>query len=161
MTVRKPVSRAAPGPRLGAADETGQIAVLAIGYVVLCLLVAGVVTGVSAVYLEHKRLLSVADGAAQAAADSFTLADVSTGSGPPAATLASERVRATVYNYLGRDPAAARIEGLTVATSTGSPDGRSARVKLSAVAPLPLVGVFLPEGVPIEATSTGRARLAR
>ncbi|WP_136609659.1 pilus assembly protein TadG-related protein [Sinomonas albida] len=161
MTVRKPFARAALVSRREATGETGQIAVLAIGYVVLCLLVAGVVTGVSAVYLEHKRLLSVADGAAQAAADSFTLADVSTGSGPPVAILASERVRATVQSHLGRDPAAARIEGLTVAASTGSPDGRSAKVTLSAVARLPLVGIFMPEGVPIEATSTGRARLAR
>ncbi|WP_415853634.1 pilus assembly protein TadG-related protein [Sinomonas sp. G460-2] len=143
------------------AGDSGQIAVLAVGYVVLCLLVGGVVTGVSAVYLEHKRLLSVADGAAQAAADSFALADVAAGQGPPAATLGDERVRAAVHTYLASDGASARLDGLRVAASTGSPDARSARVTLTAVARPPLVGIFLPEGVPIEATSTGRARLAR
>lgn len=141
--------------------ESGQIALLAIGYAVLCLLVAAVVTGASSVYLEHKRLLSAADGAAQAAADAFALSDVSSASGVPAATLGDERVRSAVLAFLARDAGSARLEGLRVAESTGSPDARSARVTLTAVARLPLASFFLPDGVPIEATSTGRARLAR
>ena len=50
--------------------------VFIIGYVVLALLVTTVVVDASSVYLEHKKLLSLADGASVAAADSFTLGQV-------------------------------------------------------------------------------------
>ncbi|MDQ4503227.1 pilus assembly protein TadG-related protein [Sinomonas sp. ASV322] len=142
-------------------DESGQLTILIIGYAILCLLVAGVVTGVSAIHIEHKKLLSVADGAAQAAADSFTLADASQGEGPPAAALGTDRVRAVVNTYLAADMAAAGFEGLAVEGTTGSPDARTAQVTLSAVARVPLVSMLMPDGVQIEATSTARARLTR
>ncbi|MEA5456038.1 hypothetical protein SPF06_14980 [Sinomonas sp. JGH33] len=115
----------------------------------------------SAVHIEHKRLLSAADGAAQAAADSFTLADAAQAQGLPAAALGTDRVRSVVNTYLARDVAAARLEGLAVEGATGSPDARSAQVTLSAVARLPLIGMVMPDGVPIQATSTARARLTR
>lgn len=142
-------------------DESGQLMVMIIGFTVLCLLVATTVMGVSAVHIEFKKLLAVADGAAAAAADSFTLADAASGEGPPAAVLAPERVRGVVATYLERDGAAGRFEGLTVASATGTPDGRTATVALSAVARIPVASFLLPEGVPIQATSSARARLAR
>jgi hypothetical protein len=144
-----------------AADESGQLTVLAIGFTVLCLLVATTVMAVSAVHIEFKKLLSAADGAAVAAADSFTLAETATGDGPPAAVLAPERVRGVVTTYLARDGSAARFEGLSVAAATGSPDGRTATVTLTAVARIPVVNFILPDGVPIEATSSARARLLK
>lgn len=149
------------GRRGRAADESGQLTVLIIGFTALCLLVATTVIAVSAVHLEFKKLLSAADGAAVAAADSFTMADTATGEGPPAAVLAPERVRGVVASYLARDGSAARFEGLSVAAATGSPDGRTATVTLTAVARIPVVSVILPDGVPIRATSSARARLVR
>ncbi|AMM33264.1 hypothetical protein SA2016_2597 [Sinomonas atrocyanea] len=146
--------------RRRAADESGQLTVLIIGFTALCLLVATTVIAVSAVHLEFKKLLSAADGAAVAAADSFTVADTA-GEGPPAAVLAPERVRAVAASYLARDGSAARFEGLSVAAATGSPDGRTATVTLTAVARIPVVSVILPDGVPIRATSSARARLLR
>ena len=77
-------------------EESGQIMVLTIGFAVLCLLVATTVMGVSAVYIEHKKLLSAADGAAAAAADSFRLADTAAEEKPPAALLSQDRVRGVV-----------------------------------------------------------------
>ena len=47
--------------------------VLSIGFMLIALLVATVVMAASSVYLEHKKLLSLADGASVAAADNFTL----------------------------------------------------------------------------------------
>lgn len=143
------------------ADESGQLTVLIIGFTALCLLVATTVMAVSAVHIEFKKLLSAADGAAVAAADSFTLAETAAGDGPPAAVLAPEKVRGVVASYLARDGSAARFEGLTVAAATGSPDGRTATVTLTAVARIPVVNVILPDGVPIQATSSARARLLR
>ncbi|WP_342451715.1 pilus assembly protein TadG-related protein [Arthrobacter sp. H16F315] len=57
------------GPR----RDDGQLMVLIIGYVLLALLLSTVVIAASSVYIEHKKLLSMADGASVAAADSFTL----------------------------------------------------------------------------------------
>jgi hypothetical protein len=48
-----------------------------------------------------------------------------------------------------------------VAAATGSPDGRTATVTLTAVARIPVVNFILPDGVPIEATSSARARLLK
>lgn len=141
--------------------EDGMILVLILGYTVLCLLIASVVIGVSAVYVEHKKLLSLADGAAQSAADTFTLGDAAQGPSPPAASLTTERITASVGAYLQRVNAARRFEGFTVSGATGSEDGRSARVTLEAVAHPPLVGIVVPGGIRIEATSIARARLTR
>ena len=71
----------------GQDNEDGQMTVLIIGYVLLALLVATVVMGASSVYIEHKKLLSLADGASVAAADSYTLGQVETAGGSPTATL--------------------------------------------------------------------------
>lgn len=142
-------------------DESGQLTVMIIGFTTLCLMVATTVMAVSAVHIEFKKLLSAADGAAAAAADSFTLADTASGDGPPPAALAPDRVRGAVAAYLARDGAAARFEGLTVAAATGTPDGRTATVSLKAVARIPVVNFILPDGVPIEATASARASLVR
>jgi hypothetical protein len=147
--------------RRSGADESGQLTVLIIGFTVLCLLVAATVMAVSAVHIESKKLLSAADGAAAAAADSFTLADSATGDQPPAAVLGPERVRGAVATYLARDGAHARFERLTVTAATGTPDGRTATVSLAAVARVPVVTFLLPDGVPIHATASARARLTR
>ena len=142
-------------------EESGQIMVLTIGFAVLCLLVATTVMGVSAVYIEHKKLLSAADGAAAAAADSFRLADTAAEEKPPAALLSQDRVRGVVATYLERDGAGARFERLAVASATGTSDGRTATVSLTAYARVPVVSIVLPDGVPIQATASARARLVR
>ena len=95
--------------------------VLIIGFVLLALLVATVVVAVSSVYIEHKKLLSLADGASVAAAGSFTLGQLETTAGTPTATLDGGRVRAAALDYLERNGAFARFSGLAVAPETGSP----------------------------------------
>lgn len=142
-------------------EEAGQILLLIAGYATLCLLVASIVVGASAVHVERQRLLSVADGAAQAAADSFTFGDVVGSTGPPEALLRSERVRGAAVAFLDESGAEQRFEGFSLGSATGSPDGRSARVTLGAVVRFPVVSILLPEGLRIEATSTARARLSR
>jgi Putative Flp pilus-assembly TadE/G-like len=145
----------------GGPGEGGQLMVLIIGYVLLALLVATVVTAASSVYIEHKKLLSLADGASVAAADSFTLGQLESASGSPAAILSAGRVRSTAAAYLNRDGAFARFSGLAVAPATGSPDGSTAVVVLSAAVHPPIVNFLVPDGIRIEATSTARSRLTR
>ncbi|MBA4101443.1 MAG: hypothetical protein C0488_04320 [Arthrobacter sp.] len=142
-------------------NEDGQMTVMILGYVTLALLVASVVIGISSVYLEHKRLLSLADGASLAAADSYTLGDVDTQGGSPSATLNPARVRNVAADFVSRSPAAQRFSGLAVAGSTGSPDGSTAVVVLTAAVHPPVVNFLVPDGIKIEATSTARSRLTR
>lgn len=141
--------------------EDGQMMVMILGYVVLALLVAVVVIGISAVYLEHKRLLSLADGASLAAADSYTLGEVETQGGSPSAVLNPARVRNVAADFVARSPASQRFESLAVAGATGTPDGSTAVVVLTAAVHPPVVNFLVPDGIRIEATSTARSRLAR
>ncbi|TLM86779.1 pilus assembly protein TadG-related protein [Pseudarthrobacter sp. NamE5] len=135
--------------------------VMIVGYVLLALLVATVVIGISSVYLEHKRLLSLADGASLAATDSYTLGEVAMQGGIPSATLNPVRVRNAAADFVARSPASRRFDGLAVTGATGSPDGATAVVVLSAAVHPPVVNFLVPDGIRIEATSTARSRLTR
>ena len=144
----------------GRRDE-GQIMVLALGYILLALLMATVVMAASSVYLEHKKLLSLADGAAVAAADSFTLGQLESTGGSPSAILSGSRVRGAAVDFLFRSGAFTRFDGLTAAPGTGSPDGSTAVVVLTAAVHPPVVNFLVPAGIRIEASSTARSRLTR
>lgn len=142
-------------------DEGGQLMVMILGYVALGLLVAAVVIGISAVYLEHKRLLSLADGASLAAADSYTLGEVASEGGSPSAVLNAARVRNVAADFVSRSPASQRFSNLAVGGATGTPDGSTAVVVLTAAVHPPVVNFLIPDGIRIEATSTARSRLTR
>jgi uncharacterized membrane protein len=142
-------------------NEDGQMMVMILGYVALALLVTTVVIGISAVYLEHKRLLSLADGASLAAADSYTLGEVAAQGGSPSAVLDPARVRHVAADFVARSPASERFDDLAVAGATGTPDGSTAVVVLTAAVHPPVVNFLVPAGIPIEATSTARSRLTR
>jgi hypothetical protein len=135
--------------------------VMIVGYVLLALLVATVVVGISSVYIEHKRLLSLADGASLAAADSYTLGEVEAERGSPSAILGSERVRNVAADFVSLNPAARRFDELSVTSGTGSPDGSTAVVVLSAAVHPPVVNFLVPDGIRIEASSAARSRLSR
>lgn len=150
----------APPPR-GQGSDAGQMTVLIIGFVLLALLLATVVVAASSVYIEHKKLLSLADGASVAAADSFTLGQLETGGGSPTAVLTGARVRGAAVEFLDRSSASARFSGLALGPGTGSPDGSTAVVVLSAAVHPPVVNFLVPDGIRIEASSTARSQLTR
>jgi hypothetical protein len=144
----------------GRPQEDGQITVLILGFVLLSLLLASVVMGASAVYLERKKLLSLADGAALAAADSYTVGDIG-GSGTPSTSLVDARVLAATGSYLDASNAFSRHDHLSIAPGTGSEPGGTAVVALTAIAHPPVISFLLPEGILIEARSTARSRLTQ
>ncbi|NKX51544.1 hypothetical protein HER39_13395 [Arthrobacter deserti] len=154
-------SCAARGRRPPRADENGQVLVLTIGLVALCLLVAAVVMAASALYVEHKKLLSLADSTALAAADTFTLGDVEDASGTPVPALDDAGVRRAAQRYLSETGAAARFRSLRLGPATGSPESRTAHVSLTAVVHPPIVNFLLPAGIPISASSDARSALTR
>lgn len=143
-----------------ARGEEGQIGVLIIGYMLVSLLVVTVVMASSALYLGHKKLLSAADGAALAAADTFSLGTSGPGQGPTA-VLEPAAVSAEVNRYLADINAASRLPGLRVDGETGTSDGRTAKVVLTGVVHPPLVNFLVPDGIPITAVSEARARLSQ
>lgn len=140
-------------------DDDGQVMILIIGYVVLSLFVVTVVMAVSAVYIEHKRLLSVADSAAVAAADTFSLGQVEMSGSAPVTVLSDGAVKDAVASYLNRTSASGRFNSLTVDPATGTADSRTAHVVLSAVVHPPIVNVFVPDGIPITVFSDARSQL--
>jgi uncharacterized membrane protein len=144
----------------GHSREDGQVTVLILGFVLLSLLLASVVMGASAIYLERKKLLSLADGAALAAADSYTVGDIG-GSTTPSTSLVDARVLAATVSYLEASNAFSRHDQLAVAAGTGSEPGGTAVVVLTAMAHPPMISFLLPEGILIEARSTARSRLTQ
>ncbi|MFC8038615.1 pilus assembly protein TadG-related protein [Paenarthrobacter sp. NPDC057355] len=134
--------------------------VLILGYVILALLLATVVMAASAMYLEHKKLLSLADGAALAAADSY-LVDELQGGSVPAVLLADDRVLAAAGSYLQKSEAFDHHENLEVTEGTGGEPGGTAVVVLKAVAHPPVISFLVPDGIVIEAKATARSRLTQ
>jgi hypothetical protein len=140
--------------RLDPRDDRGSILPLVCFYGALALLVTLLVAAATSLYLERKRLFTLADGAALVGAESFQLNAVTMTSGGPRATLTDAGVRDAVAGYLASNPIG-RFEALHL-DEAFTPDGRSAEVTVSAVWRPPVVTVFLPEGLRVEATAVSR-----
>lgn len=95
-----------------------------------------VVAAASAVHLDRKSLMAVADGAAVAAADAIHLGTYYTdeaATGQRRVPLTDETVRQAVADYLATAPVAQRLGEVRIGVPTGSPDGHTAEVTLVAV----------------------------
>ena len=144
-----------PSPtRMRWRDDGGSTLPLTVFYSMLCLVLVLLVVSATSLYLERKRLFTLADGAALVGAEAFDLADVSVASGELRATLATDDVAAAVDGYLAAVPS--RFEGLAVERAE-SVDGRSATVQLSAYWVPPVLSLFVPEGIRIEVTAVARS----
>lgn len=150
-----------PGGERGDGPDDGQVTILVIGFAVVCLLLAVVVLGVTAVYVGERKLQVLADNAALAAADTFVELRPGEAGAAPATVLDDDAVAGAAAGYLDTVAAWSATPGLALAAPTGSPDGRTAEVTLSAVVHPPVVNLLVPEGVPITATSEARAQLGR
>lgn len=150
--------------RLAGGSDDGQVAVLILGYCLIALVLVLVVASASAVHLERKRLLAVADGAALDAADSFDAgAFYGSGTAPGRGVPVTDAsVRASVEEYVGSRGAYADFAAFAVARPTGTPDGQTAEVTLVAVVTPPLVTSVIQDyagGIPLRVTARARAGL--
>ncbi len=123
-------------------------------YGALALLVTLLVASATSLYLERKRLFTLADGAALVGAESFELDEVAMTPDGPRATLTDSGVRAAVRDYLASNPIG-RFEALSLDAAL-TRDGRSAEVTVSAVWRPPVVTLFVPDGLRVEATAVSR-----
>jgi uncharacterized membrane protein len=144
--------------------DDGQILLLVLGYCLICLVLVLVVVSASAVHLERKRLLSVADAAALDAADSFDAGVFYTeGTAPGRGVPVSDAsVRASVDDYVESRGASGDFSAFGVASPTGTPDGQTAEVTLVAVAIPPLVTSVIEDyagGIPLRVTARARTGL--
>lgn len=148
--------RAASGLR---DDDAGTTLVLTTFYMFLALVLIVLVVAATSLYLERKRLFTLADGAALVGAEAFDLADVSVGPGGPEVILQTPDVAAAVAAHLARVPDPG-FESL-VLESAHTVDGRSATVTLSAYWRPPIVSLLVPEGIRIEVTALARSIFSR
>lgn len=136
-------------------DDGGSTLLLTIFYGFLALVLILLVVAATSLYLERKRLLSLADGAALVGAEAFALDTVTLTPQGPRPALHSADVAAAVDEYLLAVPGD-NLEEVTV-VSADSVDGESATVELSAFWRPPLVSLLVPDGIRIEATSVARS----
>ncbi|WP_460782230.1 pilus assembly protein TadG-related protein [Microbacterium shaanxiense] len=130
--------------------EDGSVLPLLLGYVVLAVAVIFVCTCATDLYIAQKRLDSLADAAALAGADGFTL------------VVDGESVRAELTDAGVHEQAVAIVGAVTTdaaLVSASAPDGVTARVTVAAAWHPPLLSPFVPGGVPLEATATSRTAL--
>ncbi|MDI3330018.1 MAG: pilus assembly protein TadG-related protein [Micrococcus sp.] len=161
MRLTIPESRAARADRqvgpASAAAEDGQTTVLVVGLTVVCLLLATVILAVTAVNIEARRLLSAADGATMAAADSYRI-DTARDNAP---VLTSVQASAAANEYLSAAGAYGRFDGLAVRSVSVTDGGQTVEVVLTATAHPPVVNWVVPGGVTVVATSSSRTSLTR
>ncbi|QKJ19186.1 pilus assembly protein TadG-related protein [Microbacterium hominis] len=124
--------------------------ILTIGYAMLALAAVMVCVDATSLYLAQKKLDGLADAAALAAADGFILEVVG---GEPVARLVDAEVRRQADALLAVAAGDARL------VSAVTPDGVSARVTVAGTWHPPVLTVFVPEGVALEATATSRTAL--
>lgn len=121
-------------------SESGQTAVLIIGFVLVVAMTVVVVVDATAAYLRRQALSSLADGAALAAADGIAGEQVYTAGLGEQAVVNPEVARALVDAHLASVGAGRRYPGLVHAVEV---DGERVVVRLATPLdlPLPLPGV--------------------
>ncbi|MFE6255897.1 pilus assembly protein TadG-related protein [Agromyces sp. NPDC057865] len=137
-----------------ARDETGSTLLLTIGYCVLGLAIILVVASATTLYLERKRLFTVADGAALAAAEAWALESVRVEGDRLTLDLTDADVQRAAADYLAS--AATDLDDVVIVNASSS-DGRSATVTLRSVWRAPISSDLVPVEVPIEVTVTARS----
>jgi len=137
------------------AEENGSTLPLTIFFGVFCLVLILMVVAATSLYLERKRLFTLADGAALVGAEAFTLDDVRTSAAGYRPVLTSAQVAGAVGSYISTTPTADFV-GLSIDRAE-TVDGRSATVQLSAYWRPPMMTLLLPEGLRIDVTAVARS----
>ena len=135
--------------------DDGSTLPLVIFYGFLATVLVLIVIAATSLYLERKRLFTLADGAALVGAEAFDLEEVGLTASGYRPTLESPDVSAAVTSYLASTPTAP-FEGLHLDRAE-TVDGRSATVELSAYWRPPVLTVFVPEGIRLEVTAVARS----
>ncbi len=129
--------------------EDGTALLLTLGYAVLALVLVLLCADATSLYLTQKRADAAADAAALAGADGFVF---TVAGGEAVARLTDAHVHEQATALVGE------LSGVTL-VDAGTPDGVSARVTVRLQWRPPVVTLFVPDGLPVEATATSRTAL--
>lgn len=124
--------------------------ILTLGYAVLALVLILLCADATSLYLEQKRLDTLADGAAVAAAEGIS---ASTGEGAMIVRLDAVAVHDQAELFVHDNG-----DGATL-VAAGTPDGSSARVTVASTWHPPVITPFVPGGVALHSTATSRTAL--
>lgn len=136
-------------------DEDGSTLPLTIFFGFLSLVLVLLVVAATSLYLERKRLFTLADGAALVGAEAFTLDEVTLTPQGYRPTLTTPEVASAVGNYIATTPTG-ELKSLAI-EGASTLDGRSATVSLSAYWRPPVLTIFVPSGLRIEVTAVARS----
>lgn len=133
-------------------QDDGSALLLMIGATALVITIVFAGVSATSLYLERKRLLTLADGASLAAAEAFDLGSARFTGGHVVVQLTNDRIEQAVQGYL----ADAGERGVTI-TEASTRDGRSATVGLTAVWHPPVISLLMPDGLEVSVSSTARS----
>lgn len=140
----------------GATAERGSVLPLTMGAIAVAAALIATIAVMSAVYLDRKQLLALADAVAADAATRIDSDAYLEGS----VTLTDDGVRVAAENYLAAaPPGIVTLPGTTVGSPTGSPDAATAEVTLVALSRpgfLPWALAPWSDGIAISVTATAR-----
>jgi uncharacterized membrane protein len=136
-------------------DEDGSTLPLIIFFATLSLALILLVVSATSLYLERKRLYTLADGASLVGAEAFDVDGTARPIGNPIPKLKSKDVAAAVSSYLHGNPSD-EFTALHVDRAV-STDGRSATVELSCYWSPPILSLLVPKGLRINVTSIARS----
>ena len=135
--------------------EDGSILPLVAFYTFLAMVLVLLVAAASSLYLERKRLFTLADGASLAGAEAFDPDTVVSHEHGPRPGLTDADVTSAVQSYLAQARSDS-LESLSVDRAV-TIDGHSATVELSAYWRPPVFTLFVPNGLRIDVVSTARS----
>lgn len=130
-------------------DEGGTALILTIGYALIALVLVLVCADATHLYLAHKRTDAAADAAAIGGAQAFTIEVVG---GKPVARLTDGGVEDAARGIIDQFDAVRLV-------SADTPDGVTARVRVSTRWRPPMFTIFVPTGLTIESTATSRTAI--
>ena len=138
-------------------SEEGSTLILIIFSAALALALILGVSAATSLYLERKRLFTLADGAALVASESFELSSVVIGETGSFVRplLTDEAVSQAAQGYIA-GAGATKLDGLEISRAV-TLDGRSATIELASYWRPPVVSLFLPDGIRLSVESTARS----
>lgn len=138
-------------------DEEGSSLILIIFAGLIGLVVIIGTVAATSLYIERKRLFTVADGAALVSAEAFKLDDVQVIDGQAHITLSDSAVMEQASNYLAIIPEQ-DSRGVQI-VSARTPDGVSSEVVLRKTWHPPVVSMLMPSGIEITVSAIARTVL--
>lgn len=149
------------GPSRRLRDDAGTMTILTTGILVVILMVIGVGVAITGVQLERNELQSMADGAALAASQGFSEADLYTGTSDQAPVVRRADAERIARDYLRAYPTSStRTHDVALADLVVGEDG-TVRVVLAARTDPPLLGWVTRHGdlsITLHAAGDARAR---